>query len=237
MRVKQLIQRAANVFGYRIERLDPQLKNIATPQFELRQYTKDNGEFDYERYRATQINGNKTFISNTWVIEENVNFLSRYLQMNMQPIRFGICHGSRRGDEQRWFREQLHCEVIGTDISDTAHQFPWSVQWDFHEPNPEWTGKTDFIYSNAIDHSYAPEQCLRTWVDTLRPGGLCILEHSDMHSPKGVTELDPFGATIEIMPYLIALWGKGDFYLRELISAPVKPAGVGYLCFLVIQRR
>jgi hypothetical protein len=48
--------------------------------------------------------------------------------------------------------------------------------------NPDWLAKVDFIYSNSFDHSYDPEKCLNTWIDSLRIGGLCILDTvTDMH--------------------------------------------------------
>lgn len=204
---------------------------------ELRKFTSESGAFDYAKYRQVQIAGNKSAINSVWVLEENIRFLANYLQHELSPIHFGLCHGTRRGDEQRWFRESLGCDVLGTDISETATDFPNSIQWDFHQANPLWMDKTDFIYSNALDHSYDPEQCLNTWIKTLRKGGLCIIEHSNMHSPEGVTELDPFGADLEIMPYLIAKWGRGNFFLKELIEAPSRREDLRYLNFFVIERR
>jgi hypothetical protein len=38
------------------------------------------------------------------------------------------------------------------------------------------------------------------------------------------------------MPYLIARWGQGKYGVRELIKAPVKPDGLEYLYFVIIQR-
>jgi hypothetical protein len=70
----------------------------------------------------------------------------------------------------------------------------------------------------------------------VRKGGLCILEHSSEHSPCGASELDPFGADITLMPYLITTWGGGRYGVRELIEAPKKIDSVKYLSFIVIQR-
>lgn len=54
----------------------------------------------------------------------------------------------------------------------------------------------------------------------VRPGGLCILEHSDDHEAVSVCELDPFGASLLHMPYLIALWGKSYYAVREILTVP-----------------
>ena len=197
----------------------------------------DDGSFDYERYRQIQTEGNKRKILNVWASEENVAFVSAYIKELLGTPNFGICHGTRRGEEQRWFRKYLGCEVVGTEISDTAQQFADTIQWDFHKTKPEWIDATDFIYSNSFDHSYDPEKCLDAWMSCLRSGGICILEHSSSHGPSGVSKVDPFGADIVRMPYLITIWGKGKYGVRELIEAPTKhKRGLRYQCLIVILK-
>jgi len=205
----------------------------------LYKYLNKDGSFDYERYRRVQIEGNHRKLENVWVAEENIAFLAEYLRP--KNPRFGICHGTRRGKEQEWFRKYLHCEVIGTEISDTALQFPHTIQWDFHDVKPEWLGAVDFIYSNSFDHSYDPAKCLTAWMSCIRPGGVCIIEHSNMHDTMGASELDPFGASINLMPYLVATWSRGTYAVREILDAPndaaVRPhrEEQRYMKFLVIQ--
>jgi len=203
----------------------------------LCRYLKKDGSFDYENYRRIQIAGNKRKLENTWVIEENIVFLSAYIRRVIGAPQFGICHGTRRGKEQKWFKKHLGCEILGTEISLTARQFPHTIQWDFHETKPEWIGMVDFIYSNSFDHSYDPEKCLNAWMSCLKRDGLCILEHSSAHSASGVTELDPFGADIVQMPHLISRWGKDAYGVRELIEAPRKHKIVAYMYFVVIQKK
>jgi len=119
-------------------------------------YRKSDGEFDYERYKEIQTAGNKRKLGAQWVREHEIEFISSHLtKLGAQP-KFAICHGTRRGNEQTWFRKYLSCEVIGTEISDTADQFPYTIQWDFHDVKPEWLDRCDFIYSNSWDHSYDP---------------------------------------------------------------------------------
>lgn len=205
--------------------------------FRLFQYRKPDGSFDYERYREVQQEGNLKKLDFTWVLEGNIKFLSEYINKSLHTVSFGICHGTRRGNEQKWFRQYLSCDVIGTEISESATQFEHTVQWDFHKENPEWIGKADFIYSNSFDHSYDPEACLNTWMKSLRAGGFCILEHSNLHAPEGASELDPFGAEIEIMPYLITTWANGNYFVREILTAPEKNESLKNLQFIVIERR
>lgn len=184
----------------------------------LHSYTKPDGSFDYDSYRAIQESGNKKKIDQTWAHPENIAFLSRYIKERLPNVEFGICHGTRRGSEQKWFREHLHCEVIGTEIASTASQFPHTVQWDFHEINPAWIGKTDFIYSNSFDHAYDPKKALNAWMGSLKPDGLCILEHGTGHEPKKVSALDPFGAKFSAMPALIREWSEGRFAVADRLK-------------------
>jgi hypothetical protein len=206
--------------------------------YALFSYKKADGSFDYEQYRQTQEEGNKRKLDNIWAIEENIEFLAKYLKQRLNNIRFGLCHGTRRGKEQEWFKKYLeaNAQVIGTEISDTATTFPNTIQWDFHETKPEWINNVDFIYSNSFDHSYDPEKCLNAWMSCLRSEGLCILEHTDAHSQKGANELDPFGADIVQMPYLITKWGKGNYGVREILRAPAKSANVDYVAFIIVQK-
>jgi hypothetical protein len=165
---------------------------------------------------------------------DNIKFLAEYLTTIISNPEFGICHGTRRGNEQKWFRENLNCEVIGTEISSTADQFAHTIQWDFHETKPEWIEAVDFIYSNSFDHSYDPEKCLNAWMSCLKKGGICVLEHSSGHRKS--TCLDPFGADIVAMPYLITSWGKGKYGVREILDVPSKKDSLEYLKFIVIQK-
>ncbi len=113
-------------------------------RFALFSYKRDDGGFDYETYKAVQTAGNHRKIDWVFAVEQNIDVACDYLRRKLDRIEFGICHGTRRGLEQKWFAERLGCEVIGTEISDTATQFPNTVQWDFHEPNPDLGGQRRF---------------------------------------------------------------------------------------------
>ncbi len=203
----------------------------AQSRFALFAYTREDGSFDYERYKAVQTAGNHRKLDWVFAKEENIEAASAYLRRKLDRIDFGICHGTRRGLEQKWFADCLGCEVIGTEISETATQFPNTIQWDFHQAKPEWLGRCDFIYSNSFDHSYDPKACLNGWMSCLRPGGVCILEHSELHDEASASELDPFGADLAMMPFLIAQWAQGRFALVDLIPAPrVEGAHTSFLC-------
>lgn len=206
-------------------------------EFVLYSYLKSDGTLDYDHYVRIQQDGNKSKIEKFWVLEENIAFLATYIQNTIGQITSGICHGTRRGKEQEWFGQYLRCDnVIGTEISETATQFPKTIHWDFHNVKPEWVNKIDFIYSNSFDHSYDPKKCLDAWMSCLHPGGLCIIEHTDGHSPDRAEALDPFGAHLVQMPYLITLWGEGHYGVRQILDAPRKREGLEYTAFIVIQK-
>ena len=65
-----------------------------------------------------------------------MEYLSEYIRKNINIVKFGLCHGTRTGKEQEWFRKYLSCDVVGTEISETATQFPFTIQWDFHKSKP-----------------------------------------------------------------------------------------------------
>jgi hypothetical protein len=232
--LKRLLKTILSRIGCEIRRIPINKKE--SPGFALYRYLNSDSSFDYVKYCKIQEDGNKRKINNVWVIEENIAFLSNYIKSLIQFPQFGICHGTRRGKEQEWFRKYLGCNVIGTEISDTAENFPHTIQWDFHEVKPEWIDSVDLIYSNAFDHSYDPEKCLNVWMSCLREEGLCIIEHSSSHGPHGANELDPFGADIFLMPYLITMWGMGKFGVRQILTAPIKSDDVNHQYFIVIQR-
>jgi len=148
---------------------------------------------NYEEYKQTQIEGNIKKINNVWATEDNIELLSKYIKENVPTVSFGLCHGTRRGVEQSLFRKYLGIEVLGTEISPTAEDFPYTIEWDFHEVKDEWQDNVDFIYSNSFDHSYNPERCLDAWMSCIKKDGICILEWTNDHMEK--TKLDPFGAS------------------------------------------
>jgi hypothetical protein len=205
--------------------------------YSLHKYLDDAGNFDYEKYRLAQTAANKRKLDHVWVQEENILFLSEYIRQRIPAPQFGICHGTRRGLEQRWFRENLGCEVIGTEISDTASDFPHTIRWDFHDVKPEWIDGVDFIYSNSMDHSYDPKKCLDAWVSCLKPNGLLFIEHST--ADIEARESDPFGVHLIYLPYLVLVWSKGAYCVTSILDAPVqsKFRDTGYETnFLVIQK-
>lgn len=224
--IPKIFHKIFELFGYELKKInhnnpfivDVRKIKVHKDNYELYQYTKSNGEFDYEKYKSIQTARNKSKINKFRTDTHIMEYLSKYIKNNISSINFGLCHGTRTGKEQEWFRKYLNCDVIGTEISDTATQFPNTIQWDFHKSKPEWINSVDFIYTNSLDHTYSPDKALNTWMSCIKEKGFLIIEHSAGHSKA--TETDPFGAHISQMPYLILLWGKGKFYVSEILDMP-----------------
>ena len=177
-----------NFFGYEIKR--------KCSDFYLHEYSS------YEEYRQLQIFHNKRKLKEVWADEKTLDIVVARVkeEFSEQKKLFAICHGTRNGFEQNYIATKLEVEIIGTDISETASQFPKSVHWDFHNRNDEWINRCSFIYTNSLDQSWKPQLAVSTWLNQLQNGGLLFIEHTEAHGPQGAGEMDPFGAT----PYLLS---------------------------------
>ena len=155
---------------------------------------------NYEEYKKKQIEANVRKLDRTWVDPASLKNVMKYIHdnLNVKPRKI-LCHGTRRGLEQEYildyFKDIKDLEVIGTEISHTATEFPNTIQWDFHDVKDEWVGSIDIIYSNSFDHSIKPRECLDTWMSCLKQNGICVIEYST-HTDHKMCETDPFAATL-----------------------------------------
>lgn len=222
----RILDKVAALFGYRLLPL----------HYDQLTYQHDYGPGGYTKYREIQIHHNKRKLNNVWADDKTLGFICEYLKSHIAVVRAGLCHGARNGYEQKRFGEILGCPVIGTDIAETATEFPNSVQWDYHEINPEWIGQFSFVYSNSLDQAFDPRRALSTWVDQLADGGLVFVEHTMAHSPSGAGEMDPFGAHPMVMPALIFEWGRGQYRLRDILHPPHRKIGDLAIWIFVIEK-
>jgi hypothetical protein len=173
-----------------------------------------------EVYRQIQEIGNRHKLGAVFAIEDNLQHLAEYAERKVGSVQFVLCHGTRNGAEQRWFRKYLggSPRVLGTEISSTANQFPDTMQWDFHEQNPEWIGKADIVYSNSWDHSIDPDRMFRNWMECLSERSIMLLEHSVAHEGRNPDALDPFGATRDGLIRLLDRIGAGTYRVVDIID-------------------
>ncbi len=142
---------------------------------------------NYEEYVQVQTEANVNKLHMSWVDRALLQDLVKFVIDYNPEVSFGICHGTRRGEEQEQLIDEFlkygkTVSVIGTEISHTAKKFPNTIQWDFHDVKEEWLQSVDFIYSNSLDHSYEPEKAIDAWMSCLRKKtGLCAIEHAHQH--------------------------------------------------------
>ncbi|PCJ84007.1 MAG: hypothetical protein COA52_18035 [Hyphomicrobiales bacterium] len=191
--------------------------NAERSLFTLHEYKKPDGSFNYQEYKDIQEAGNLKKIAKVAVQKSTIVEICDFLKSRIEKPEFGLCHGTRRGMEQLWFSQNLDCEVLGTEISKSATDFPNTVQWDFHEKNDDWLGRADFVYSNSFDHSYDPQKSLNAWLDQLKIGGFVFIEHNSSHVPEKSTAMDPFGAVLIAMPYLLHQWAPERFVMAPTL--------------------
>jgi SAM-dependent methyltransferase len=178
----------------------------------------------YDHYREAQIRVNKKKLDlrsgYSWASEEEVAFLSNYIQKNVPNVKKGLCHGIRNGKEIEWFKNNLGIDIIGTDISPTVKSFG-GVIWDFHDINPEWTNSFDFVYSNSLDHAYDPEKAIRAWLDSISPRGIVIVQWTGNGSVLKCNEADCFSASLDEYKKLLKKCGR----LHEVIKSEILVEG------------
>jgi hypothetical protein len=228
-----LVNRFLNKFGYKL------IYKGTSTSGERFVMVNSAEKFDEDRYVKVQTEGNKRKLDRVWVREENIKFLSDYVLAELGRVpNFGLCHGTRRGVEQIEFRKNLNCNVIGTEISDTASRFPHTIQWDFHKVKDEWVNATDFVYSNSLDHSHSPRACLDGWVSCLTDDGMLFLEKASDSDAEMVSELDPFGADLDQFVFHLVMWGAaGGYYICNVIEPPSVNPDFKYQYVFVIRRR
>ena len=176
----------------------------------------------YDEYLATERRGSRYRMNRKpnaiaeetgWIVDSFVELRGRF-PMNI------ICHGARTGEEMRQFCQYSPGAIIvGTDVFATD---PDVLEWDFHETKPEWRGAFDLVYSNSLDHSLKPKECLTTWMGQLKPDGILALVWTFAHTleerPLPYPGGDCFGAALHEYIGLV----KSVGVVHDLLWCPVE---------------
>lgn len=187
----------------------------------------------YDEYMAAQILANKKKLHKVWADVHTLEGIAT--DIDETNVKTGMCHGARNGFEVEWFRERLAADVVGSDISETATQFPNMTVWDFHDVNPDWVGRFDFIYTNSLDQAMDPQKALKAWAGQLSPIGRIYIEHTEGHRPQRAGAMDPFGAEVHVMPDLINRFGGDDFEYEKTLTPGAKDNN-GYEAFVFVVK-
>src|ERR1700680_733226 len=205
--------------------------------YKLVRFEKD-GKLDYDLYRKVQTLGNREKLDWVSIQEENIAHLCRALESRIPHIRFVLCHGTRNAAEQKFFQAHLKAPAttLGTEISDSACEFPMTIEWDFHEVKPEWSGAVDVVFSNSWDHTYDPHKLFPAWLSCLAPRGVMALEWTNKHADTAESALDPFRAELDgLLAILRAHDDGGRFSIELLEDLPLQ--GAGRRLFVLMQRQ
>jgi len=173
----------------------------------------------YEEYAEVQKFHNRRKPQNIWADDQTLSLVADIVRKNSVKAQAysGICHGARNGFEVGKLRALLGSDnIIGTDISETAEQFSNLCVWDFHDENPDWLGRFDFVYSNSLDQSWKPFEALSCWIRQIKEDGIIVIEHTRAHGVEGASAMDPFGVLPEFFPYVIC-----EYFGRQ-ISLEIK---------------
>ena len=84
---------------------------------------------------------------------------------------------------------------------------------------------------------YDPVKLFNSWMSCLKPGGLCLLEHTSGH--VNANELDPLGMTLEEMVGLLTDLGAGRWRVREVLrnGPSTAPAGALSAAHVVVEHK
>ena len=179
---------------------------------------------NYDEYVEWQIRTNKSKKGWVYAKESTIQQISKDIPLATTII----CHGTRAGAEQKFFKKYFpHAEVLGTEISDNATEYPMTVEHDFNFQKEEWVGKYDIVYSNSIDHSIDPEATLKTWSDQLSPAGRMYIEYAKRQSIPGGNVNDPLDATNEEIEQILKDIGMT---IVSKITKDVKHGGLVFVC-------
>jgi len=130
-----------------------------------------------------------------------IETLAKLMQSRITVVNnFALCHGTRSGRENVWFRQAWPgMQVWGTELSTVAAaNAPWTTPWDFHRQRPEWVGQADFVYTNALDHSFNATLAISQWITQTQPKGAVVIQWGDSytknivwskHGKKSTTDL------------------------------------------------
>lgn len=175
----------------------------------MRKYNYKN----YKEYVKSQVEANKRKLNKVWVSEDSIKQIYNFIGDGAYKI---LCHGVRNGTELIYFKKYFgECDILGTEISDTASMFDNVIQWDFHDVKDEWVGSYNLIYSNSLDHSYDPEKAISSWLRCLDVKGYLVIEWSDQNERS--KRSDPLGAKLDEIINLINLCNGKVVHVEDII--------------------
>lgn len=175
---------------------------------------------DYTDYVKCQQDANIRKKNSHWVQEKDIELLVDYMNKNNIDNKKILCHGTRAGYEQKFFKNHVvNLEyILGTEISETATEFEDTIQHDFHIMKDEWENYFDIIYTNSWDHSYDPNKSLDVWINCIKINGYLFIEWNKNNLKN--SKSDPFSSTMEV--YKEIFNKKNNIELKNILEVDSK---------------
>lgn len=202
---------------------------------------------DYDHYIKSQRAGYDRKKTRCWANEENIAAICDFLKLRAEnsgtngeryKAEYGLCHGTRAGYEQKWFKRHLKkcASVIGTEIGDSDAEDTY--QRDFNNEYSDFLAVFDFLYSNAFDHAFSPDKTISVWARQVKIGGVVIIEWDERNEHTGkvdgtISKRDPLSMTLAELETNIPQWCP-ELYHIATIDMPV--VTFGYRKAVVFER-
>ena len=171
---------------------------------------------NYKEYIDNQITATNKKFKKTWVADETIFEISKYITEHIPGYKSGICHGVRNGYEVQKFEELLSCTVVGTDLYEKAKDIKNVFVWDFNKENKDFINSFDFVYSNSFDHSFYQEETLKIWSKQIKSKGVLFLEWSDGHDYSDSIDMSVDCFLANFNEYIEIL--KNDFIIMDILD-------------------
>jgi len=163
-----------------------------------------------EQYRKAQIVRFHAKEERLWMQPATADEIARMARLHFGDQGAALCHGARNGRELHLLGDRLPgWTIIGTDIAPDCTKYPGMIHHDFHEPRPEWEGRMDIVYTNALDHALQPDRAVATWIQQLHPFGCLLVEWTPSHAGH-TNNADCFAATLDEYWQLLDVFGEAS---------------------------
>lgn len=174
------------------------------------------------RYEKVQIAASMAKYALSWAKEDSCKAIVEILRSEGVSPRSILCHGVRNGSELKFFSEAGVDEVLGTDLYVPKDQtyFGTVVQHNFSEPELNWLGKFEYVYSNSLDHALNPIETLMIWAEQIEESGSILLELDKTHGVGGTSDLDVSGIPLNILPFWLSRESGNRLFVKTIHDLP-----------------
>lgn len=158
---------------------------------------KSHDDYIETQIRLTRKKIDIGYANHCFTSEKVTNAIHKY---HKAEVKYGMCHGVRKGSELDMFDEKFSGEWIGTEITPEICDGERILHRDFNKVDNNWIGNFDVIHSNSFDHSNNPWITIKAWLACLSETGRLYVEWTRWHDKLGkggINRADCFAASSE----------------------------------------